>query len=151
MQNHLGLNKEIHIPMVSSYLLESLPSVTSGYVHSVFKNSFNLMLENQLVHIGSIKETLSCIGCTLAQEVITPVLEEINVGDIVTYKKGRIQIYNRTQLFDFNLEELSVFNTKIPVCSRSSLLLEELKKMDLGSLLGIEMNHPFLQVQPMKI
>ena len=54
---------------ISDYAAVNLDSFkATGAVHSVFRTSLNVMLDEFLLHIGSVEAPLSCLGITVAEQ-----------------------------------------------------------------------------------
>lgn len=143
MQNLSGLNDYTCQYRVSSYVFRSLPLAATGKVHSVFANSFNLWLANQLIHIGSEEDPLSCIGLTIPKTELQSILDHIEQENLVSLKHNIIFIYTVFSVFSLNLSLCKVVCLEIPRCTLQSLLRLEFEEMNLESKLGIAIDSRF--------
>lgn len=127
---------------VSDYVLAHDLALVNGRVHSVFGSSFNIMLGEQLVHIGSTAQPQSCIGARITPEEMSGLLAVVDAGDRVHCKDGVLRIYARGGVSQINLKGGEVRHMGVPTQGRfpegaDILLLAGMEKLDLTERTGL--------------
>ena len=88
---------------VSDYAATRLQGDADGSVHSVFSSSLNVTLDGFLLHIGADDAPLSCLGCAVAAEGMSRLLERVEPGDRVHLRGGSLRVYSRPAVLELAL------------------------------------------------
>jgi hypothetical protein len=147
MRQNLNWNDEMVIRYpsgrISSFLNRCLPGLPeTGRVHSIFRNSLNLLFGEQLMHIGREKDGLCCFGITVSDEAAEMLTGSVSKGGLAVRKKNGIEIFGREQVFFLTLEDCRVEDLRIPVMKSDEEIsdpeLDILKRETENRPLGIE-------------
>lgn len=90
-----------------------------GKVHSVFKTSFNVMVEGQLLNFSTQGMTLSAYGCVLAQDTMEQLVNACKPGDLVRVQGERFTFYTMKEVIEINLSEIEKTDLSIPKIQQS--------------------------------
>lgn len=127
----------IRIGIKSNYLSRLLTKNQIGKVHALFRSSFTIKWNDQLVHIGSMQTPLSAYGLAIAEDELKAILAVVSLGDIVRLKAEEILLYAKGRLFRFPTRDYKSINLNISDCMRKApspewqLLKTELEKHNL--------------------
>lgn len=128
---------EIRTGIKSDYLSRFLTKNQIGKVHALFRSSFTIKWNDQLVHIGSMQQPLSAYGLAIAEDELKAILAVVSLGDIVRLKAEEILLYANGRLFRFPTRDYKSINLNISDCMRKAtspkwhLLKTELEKHNL--------------------
>lgn len=117
---------------------------TTGKVHSVFKNSFNIIVQGQLFNFSSKGMPLSAYGCLLEKNKILHLLSACRIGDVVRINKKKISFYTKREIIKINLFSLHPVNLAIPEIKiplhqiTESVFYSTLKTIEFEEKLGID-------------
>lgn len=100
--------------MKSNFLSLVLSDNQTGTVHSLFTNSFNVIFNGQMIHIGKWEEGVSAFGLVLAPQHVAALIADIAVGNRVLLRDNRLVFYTRKQLHTVDLAQLAEYNCRIP-------------------------------------
>lgn len=130
---------------ISHFMKSSLPEKdTTGSIHSVFKNSLNIIVEGQLFNFSSKGMPLSAYGCLLEKSKILHLLSVCKVGDVVRINKNKISFYTKREIIKIDLYSLHTVNLAIPEIQiplhqlTESVFYSTLKSIDFEKKLGID-------------
>lgn len=128
---------EVGTGIKSNYLSRFLSKNQIGKVHALFRSSFTLKFNDQLVHIGSTQQPLSAYGLAIAEDELKAILAVISQGAIVRLKEEVLLIYANERLFRLPTSGYTSVNLKVSDCMAASvspkwhLLKTELEKHNL--------------------
>ena len=128
----------------SNFLSHVLLEEGMGRVHSVFENSFNVMLSGKLVHVGKQSEGLSSFGLIIKDVQLDQLLGTVEVGMQVRNQAGKLTIYGRRVIWsiyvsNFETVDLAISESKKVLQSTAFLsqLLEEFTALDIAEKTGL--------------
>lgn len=131
----------------SRFLSLSLPTDKKlGHVHSVFKTSFNISVENKLVNFSREGMSLSAHGCIVDKEKMLKLLSACRPGDIVRFYKGVFTLYTSTGVMKIDLNHMKEIDLAIPQLTLSKEEIEEaplfklLASLPFSEEMGLEEN-----------
>lgn len=108
----------------SSYFSLLLPSERKmGSVHSVFKTSFNVAVNNQLFNFSQVGMSLSAHGCLLNKEKMDCLLDSCKPGDIVRVNNGIFSFYTSKEILKVDSSKMQEIDLSIPKVVFSALAL----------------------------
>ncbi|WP_107994654.1 DUF2877 domain-containing protein [Trichococcus paludicola] len=128
---------EIGTGIKSNYLSRFLTKNQLGKVHALFRSSFTIKWNDQLVHVGSMQQPLSAYGLAIAEDELKAILAVISLGAIVRLKEEVILVYAKERLFRLPTCDYKSINLNVSDCMRKAhspkwhLLKTELEKHDL--------------------
>jgi hypothetical protein len=128
---------EIGTGIKSNYLSRFLTKNQIGKVHAIFRSSFTITLNEQLIHIGSMQQPLSAYGLAIAEDELKAMLAVISQGAIVRLKEEVLLIYANERLFRLPTTAYTSVNLKVSDCMKNAaspewhLLKTELEKHNL--------------------
>lgn len=126
---------------VSSYFLRRLPGTAAGEVHSVFRTSFNVTAGGFLVHVGTTRDPLSCLGMNIAPGRMQALLPCVRPGDRAVFRDGIVRIYDRDGVSAIPWGELETVPLEIPCCPPPGPALREaLEALEPEGRVGIPMD-----------
>lgn len=128
--------------LISSYYLASEPDHTTGSVHSVFRSSLNIEVDGRLIHLGMPPHPLSCLGMNVDPALLTPLLADVQPGNLVVFKKGSIRIYSTESVYTIDYTGYTPIDLNVKYIAGFPVnkLLNELGKLDLSQTMGIPMD-----------
>lgn len=139
----LGFQKEAK----SNFLSLSIPEGRHmGKVHSVFRNSFNIELNGQLINISRIGMSLSAHGCVIDSEQMEMILKSIRPGDIVRLNNSVYSIYTKQLTINVDTSKFTEVDLSIPDLSDQYIDIEKtsvyqaLKMISLENEIGLEID-----------
>lgn len=100
--------------MKSNFLSLVLSGNKTGTVHSLFSNSFNLIFNEQMVHVGKWGEGVSAFGLVLAPDHVEALIADVAVENRVLLRDNRLVFYTRKQIYAVDLAELAEYDCRIP-------------------------------------
>lgn len=129
----------------SNYLELILPERANGRVHSLFRNSLNLALDGELIHIGKRKSGLAAWGVTVADAAVEELLNTLRGGELAYWRSGELLIYGqrkiwRIDLASFQSEDCRVASPETFDQQHLRFLLERLTTYRLPSRTGLDMD-----------
>lgn len=128
---------EIGTGIKSNYLSRFLTKNQIGKVHALFRSSFTITLNDQLIHIGSVQQPLSAYGLAIAEDELKAILAVISQGAIVRLKEEVLLIYANERLFRLPTSAYTSVNLNVSDCMVEAaspkwhLLKMELEKRNL--------------------
>lgn len=112
------MKKNLYVPSEetkSQYLARFLSDKRKmGKVHSVFKTSFNIMVDGDLINFSSQGMTLSAYGCILNQETMKQLVSAAKPGDLVRVQGEHITFYTIQEVLEVDLSEIGTTDLSIP-------------------------------------
>lgn len=115
--------------VVSSSLPLDRPDSLLGQIHSLFKSSFNIAFDDELVNVASSPTQCSSYGLVLDEGLFDHLVKSIVVGDRVLQKGAHIFIYSTyNSVLDINLGEFHVLDLKIREIQPQPKRLQEINK-----------------------
>lgn len=93
-----------------------------GRVHSVFRSSFNVTFDDQLLNFSSTGMAVSPHGCVLNAEKLQPIVEKGEVGDIVKLENKQFTFYMKSQIITLDLADVTETDVRLP---RLSMPIQE--------------------------
>jgi len=79
--------------IISKFLSLDFHGLESGVIHSIFKSSFNVSVNQHLIHFDSLEKPLSAFGVNIPQDVLDKLIRILTAGDIVRIKDNDLTIY----------------------------------------------------------
>lgn len=129
---------------ISDYILPMDKFGKVGKVHSVFDNSFNIKIGEQLINISNYQEYLSCFGLYLPSEHYKTIANYAETGAIVKLQKDQLIFYSTKgikQLCINNIEPVSLQVTSLtPNFEELTAIDQILSFQDLIPQLGLVMD-----------
>lgn len=102
--------------VMSHFMHDNLfETTTTGKVHSIFKHSFNIIVQNQLFNFSSIGMPLSAYGCLLDKSIIDHLITICKMDDLIRIDKNMIIFYTRNEIIKIDFNMLSLVDLTIPV------------------------------------
>ena len=105
---------ELTAVQISPYALEGLRAPLMGHVHSVFNTSFNIELEDALVHVGRDADAFSCTSVTIPAGDMSLVLDGLKPGQVVTVRNGYLRLYRPCGTVSIDLQGAEPVNCSVP-------------------------------------
>ena len=101
----------------SDFLSHVLLEEGMGRIHSVFENSFNIVLADNLIHVGKQSEGLSAFGLVLKDVQLDQLLHTLEVKMQVRNQAGKLTIYGHRKIWtlhvsNFDTVDLSVIESQ---------------------------------------
>lgn len=129
---------------VSAYVWDLLSSKIFGRVHSVFKNGFNLALQDRLVFVTSLQSsTLPALGCRVSQACFDAMVDQIQPGTLIGCQPAFWQVYSLGQGLEVSWQDPRPVDLSLEVIQGSAGLLDQVIA-DLGGL-ALEGRSAFFQ------
>ncbi|MBE6468526.1 MAG: DUF2877 domain-containing protein [Coriobacteriaceae bacterium] len=129
---------------ISDYAAERLGAHGStGSVHSVFRTSLNVEFDGLLLHIGSARAPLSCLGLTVDPEGASALVNLVDPGDRALVRNGILRLYGRGDVVEIDLISAPVRGTAVPMATVSPdeemdiLVCRELSELSLPARTGL--------------
>ncbi|MGP6139141.1 MULTISPECIES: DUF2877 domain-containing protein [unclassified Jeotgalibaca] len=98
----------------SNFLSHVLSDSAIGTVHSIFKNSFNLIFQGQLVHVGKEREGISAFGLVLPDTKVDALIAVLEVGNRVIWRDEVFSFYTRQEVIQIDTKLFIAFDCRIP-------------------------------------
>lgn len=122
----------------------------TGHIHSIFNNSFNVIIGERLIHISGQEAFLSSFGVQLEAHQFEG-LKGIQVNDLVILKENTMTIYSRLGTYILsgnanNQKKLTLFKIHYGLEEIEQLLKKLEAEIDVDQI-GIEKNSAFDQIQ----
>ena len=89
-----------------------------GRVHSIFSNSFNLVVNHKLIHVSDSEKFLSGFGIQIDRDNFKQIRQTLQIGQLVILKEELIVLYGSSQVYQL------VFSAN---CTR--LIKQKIKKV----------------------
>lgn len=102
----------------SNFLSHVLMQEGTGTVHSIFENSFNILLEGQLIHIGKSEAGLSAFGIVLESDWIDRIIPTLESNGFVKNKAGQLRLYGRGAIWSLDIDGFELVDCAIPRIER---------------------------------
>lgn len=120
----------------SSFLSLSLPVERKmGKVHSVFKTSFNVMIDETLVNFSQQGMSLSAHGCLLDNQTMNQLLDACKPGDLVRLTDGQVfSFYTTKGILKVDLSKMTEIDLSIP---KITLPLSDIPDTNVYSVLDL--------------
>ncbi|MGK0552417.1 DUF2877 domain-containing protein [Enterococcus faecalis] len=132
------MNKQI---IISDYLVPLQQYGKTGIVHSVFDRSFNLKIQDQLIHISNFSNYLSSFGIFLPNEVFQSLKSFVQQGNIVKLTAEQLTIYSKWGVQTVVIVPRQIVSLKITdfhlKSSQLRLLREHLSAQKLTGKIGL--------------
>lgn len=96
--------KTISHGLKSGFLAHALSSGGMGQIHSIFQNSFNAVLGNQLIHFGKSLEGVSSFGVALEEGQLLDLKRSLQLEDRIKMGADSITIYTRSTIWRLRLD-----------------------------------------------
>lgn len=128
---------------VSSYALRHMADRASGYVHSVFSTSLNILLDGFLLHVGGTAGPLSCLGIAVPEPELRELLGKAKAGDLAFLSKGTLKVYSRAGVTDISYGDFETVPCELgePIDGELlATLVEPLEELGLDARIGLEMD-----------
>lgn len=116
----------------SNFLSHVLSDRAIGTVHSIFKNSYNLIFQGQLVHVGKEREGVSAFGLALPDATVDALLAVVEVDNRVIWRDGVFSFYTRKEVIQIDTQPFEEFDCRVPVIGAiPDQVVEKFKKLPL--------------------
>lgn len=96
-----------------------------GKIHSVFGQSFNINIQNQLIHIGSYRKYISSFGSFMEREQYESLKPYLQIGNVVRVTDNSISIYSRVGVGRVDISD-EVTDLKVHSIAPNKELIEKL-------------------------
>lgn len=131
--------------VISSYMVASLPEkLTTGNIHSIFKTSLNIKVNNRLYNFSTLGMPLSAHGCLLAPHTVQHLLAASKVGDLFRVSDEIITFYTTAEIIKIDVSTLAAVDLSIPAVQLSLASISErplfkvLSKISFSEKIGLE-------------
>ncbi|MFO1446039.1 DUF2877 domain-containing protein [Bacillus sp. Bva_UNVM-123] len=84
---------EVEYGVKSNYLPHIFFENSLGRIHSIFQTSFNIVIQEQLVHFGALGTPLSAFGVNIPSNSLERIMKLIEIGNSVLYQDGNVIIH----------------------------------------------------------
>lgn len=91
---------------VSCYVYPLKKLGPMGHIHSVFKSSFNILINHQLVHVSSHEDFMSSFGIRLSKLDYQLMLPHLQVGNLVKLTADTFMIYSFNGIYQTSYKEI---------------------------------------------
>lgn len=116
----------------------------TGHIHSVFGHSFNIKVQEQLIHVSSYKNYLSSFGLHIADHQLQKILSKIEVGNFCKLQVEKIIIYAQDGLSEIALKEAKRISLRLPELTIETdelrLLIKRIEDYQLSAEIGLSWN-----------
>lgn len=117
----------------SRYFSISLPNQRKmGKIHSVFRTSFNVIVEGQLFNFSEHGMALSAHGCLISKNRMDQLIDSCRPGDLVRVEAAVFTIYTVNGIFKVDLSNAEEVDLSIP---KLNLSLKEITQTGIYSAL----------------
>lgn len=146
-RNELGWHKGAKSSFLS---LSPSEKRQMGKVHSVFKSSFNIEMDGQLINFSRTGMSLSAHGCVIETRKMEAMLSSLKAGDIVRLKNSVYTMYTENETVSVDLSLLEEVDLSVPDLSRIPADIDEtavyqtLEKMPFEDEVGLELDEQTL-------
>lgn len=125
--------------MVSDYALARLADGDRGVVRGVYRSSLNIQTPGLLLHVGSTREQLSCLGMGVGTLQLHDLLSTSRTGDAVVFHDGALRIYDALGVSVARYDALEVVSCKVKTVSHVALqsIFPLLRDLGLVSRMGL--------------
>ncbi|WP_187373180.1 DUF2877 domain-containing protein [Bacillus rubiinfantis] len=124
---------EIGYGVKSNFLPHILCKKTLGKVHSVFQSSFNIVIQNNLVHFGSLGIPLSAFGINIPKSDLELLLNTIQPGNSIQLNDTIIKIDTMNHRFIIKLDMLTEVDLRL---NRLKYNVENIKNSEIVKLMN---------------
>ena len=108
---------------LSSYRSYLLQDNWYGTVLSVYQHGINVLIDEQIIFLGSQSKQLSCLGMALDDEFVKSLIDITRPKDVVTIRSGILTVYTAYDSAHIDLSDLKLTPTSIPKIHNSSHLV----------------------------
>lgn len=137
----------------SGFLAHALSSVGMGQIHSVFQNSFNAKIGDQLIHFGKTPDGVSSFGVALEERTLMEMKASIKLEDRVKVGADSMTIYSRTAIWRLQLDLFREADCRLPQqmrlaedpLSEALLRLDAMRLEEHTGVIGSERDRQLLQ------
>lgn len=113
-------------------------------MHSVFGHSFNIKVNDQLLHVSSYSEYLSSFGIHIEEALLQEILQQIEVGNFTKIARDKIQIYSRSGVLTIDLAAAKTRSLNLPRLhwnsEKNTQLLQKIAEEELSKAIGLEID-----------
>lgn len=109
------MDSEIRHGIKSNYLSHVLSDSGMGYIHSIFKHSFNLTFHGKLIHFDKQEVGISSFGILIPYEKMEALLLSLRLNDRVAIRPDYMRIYTRENTWKIHLSSFETVDCRIPV------------------------------------
>lgn len=115
-----------------------------GKIHSIFKTSFNIVVEDKILNFSTKGMPVAPHGCVLDKDKIDQVLENGKSGDLVKVENNEVTFYTRKIIFKVDFSEIKEINLTVPVIPLpledigQTVLFKQLEKIAFKSHIGLK-------------
>lgn len=131
--------------VMSSSLPQILRHSRNGKIHSLFRHSFNIRFEEDLVNFNQVENQLSSFGCNIESNAMNSILSKLEIGDLVIVQDAMVTIYstyggvievdtNRMKVIDLGLQPIDA------TPSRLAMLANIFYQSDIANHIGLTLN-----------
>lgn len=118
-----------------------------GKIHSIFNNSFNIKVKDQLLHVGSYKKYISSFGMYIPKPEYMEMTRFVEKGNNVKLFSQGFLFYSYQGIREVQLTSKKVISLKISPLNLDfyllNYLISELEKRKLTNKIGLEMTKEF--------
>ena len=115
-----------------------------GRIHSIFKTSFNIVLDDKILNFSTKGMPVSPHGCILDKDKIDQILESGKTGDIVRVENNVVTFYTRKIIFKVDFSEIEEIDLTVPVILLpleeigQTVLFKQLEKIAFENHIGLK-------------
>lgn len=105
--------------IVSDYIWPLEKVGRTGHIHSMFSRSFNIQVDQQLIHVSSYPNYLSGFGLHIEVDELQEILSKIAIGNLVKIQSDQLVFYTVAGTYHLSLKNLAVQSLSLPKLSLS--------------------------------
>ena len=130
---------------ISDYLKPLGRFGSAGKVHSIFDHSFNIQVDQQLIHVSQYHQYLSSYGIGLSPQLFEALHKMIRVGDWVKVRNDYLSFYSRAGIQTIDLAFAHWISLQVKgisfTCAQCAILKEQLQQSALKMKIGLMIDH----------
>ena len=132
---------EVEYGVKSNYLPHIFYGNSLGKIHSIFQSSFNIIIQEQLVHFASLGTPLSAFGVNIPNNSLEQLLKSIQIGDSISYHDGKIMMNTSYHDVLIKLDKLAEVDLRLNQLSidllRNNEIFGLIKQIDFNKDSGV--------------
>ncbi|WP_027108131.1 DUF2877 domain-containing protein [Lacticigenium naphthae] len=126
----------------STFLSHDLLNTGMGEIHSIFKSSFNIILQGKLIHFGKIELGISAFGFGISETDMETILAFLQIGNKVVVHKEKMMIYSQYRILKVTIQNFTEFNCRIPLIKTAEPFFlkkvsTKLEELDIENKMGL--------------
>lgn len=99
--------------MISQFVYPMNQFGNLGKIHSKFDRSFNILINNQLIHIGSYEQYISSFGIYIDFEIYNKLQTHIQIDNVVKMNKKEFTVYSNKGIYKVDLSDSEIISLRV--------------------------------------